>query len=61
MEQSFAVSSKIWKVKQDSASLEVFLMKYGEVIEHWQGEKIYSFDELHEILLKKSYERRGDV
>lgn len=60
MEQSYAVSSGIWRVEQYAGSKEVVLLKYGEMIDHWTGEKIYSFDELHEILLRKSYERRGE-
>lgn len=60
METSFAVSQGIWRVEQDSGSKEVYLIKYGEMIAHWTGEKIYSFEELYDILIKESYERRGE-
>ena len=58
--QGFAAMSGIWKVEQNSETLEMRLYKYGHEIERWQGEKEYSFEELHEILMKKTYERRGE-
>ena len=27
------------------------------IVEEWEGEKIYSFEELHEILMVRSYEK----
>lgn len=42
------------------ASLEVYLLRYGDPIDHWKGWKIYSFDELHDMLIKESYTRRND-
>lgn len=60
MERSFAVSQGIWRVEQDCDSLEVFLIKYGNMIDHWKGEKIYTFEELHDILIKESYKRRQE-
>lgn len=58
MEKSLAVHQGIWRVEQDISTLHVWLLKYGEVIDEWDGEKIYSFDELYDILLKESYKRR---
>ena len=60
METSYAVAQGIWRVEQNSVSKEVYLVKYGEMIDHWTGDKIYSFEELYEILLKESYERRAE-
>ena len=60
MEKSIAVSQGIWRIEQDVASLEVYLLRYGDPIDHWTGEKIYSFDELHDMLIKESYIRRND-
>lgn len=60
MESRFGVAQGIWKVIQNGTTLEMELLQYGHVIETWQGEKLYSFEELNEIMLQKSYERRGE-
>lgn len=58
MEKTLAVSQGIWRVEQDVSTLHVWFLKYGEVIDEWDGDKRYSFDDLHDILLKESYKRR---
>lgn len=60
MESTFGVSAGIWKLVQDCSTMEMSLMRYGHVIARWQGEKLYSFEELQSIMLGASYERRGE-
>ena len=60
MESSFGVSAGIWKLVQDGATLEMTLFQYGHVVSRWQGEKLYSFSEMQDIMLGKSYEMRGE-
>ena len=52
--------SGIWSIKQDSESLIVRLLQYGREVDAWQGEKRYTFEELHDLLVRKSYERRDE-
>lgn len=58
--EEYSVQEGIWKVTQNPATLEMSISKYGEVVDVWQGEKNYSFSELEEILVRKSYELRGE-
>lgn len=55
----FGAEEGVWKVTQDSETRALRLEKYGHVVDEWQGERMYSFDELHEILIQKSYEKRS--
>lgn len=52
--------SGIWSIKQDSESLIVRLLQYGREVDAWEGEKRYTFEELHDLLVRKSYERRDE-
>lgn len=56
----FGSESGIWGLKQDSESLMISLTMYGRTVETWKGEKLYSFEELHDMLVQKSYERREE-
>ena len=60
MEKTLAVSQGIWRVEQDVSTLHVWLLRYGDPIDEWDGDKRYSFEELHDILLKESYKRRKE-
>ena len=52
--------SGIWSIKQDSESLKIRLLQYGKEVESWAGERIYTFEELHDLLVRKSYAMRGE-
>ena len=56
----FGAEAGIWKVIQDAETLKMSLLKYGKVVETWDAEKMYSFDELMQILETTSAERRGE-
>lgn len=56
----FGSESGIWGLKQDSESLMISLTMYGRIVETWKGEKLYTFEELHDMLVQKSYERREE-
>lgn len=60
MENSYAVSSGVWKIEQDTKTLGIVLLKYGAEVEKWKGERLYTWEELHDILLRESYKRRGE-
>lgn len=52
--------SGIWGIKQDSESLMVRLLLYGKEVDSWKAERRYTFEELHDLLVRKSYERREE-
>lgn len=54
------VQQGIWRLEQDSGTLVMRLLRYGHVIAEWTGAKEYSWEELYEMLLQESYERRGE-
>lgn len=54
------VEQGIWKLEQDNESMVVRLLKYGQVIDEWVGDRVYKWEELYDLLLKKSYERRSE-
>ena len=60
MEKAYGVSAGIWKLMQDGSTLEMTLLQYGHVVSRWQGERLYTFEELQDIMLGKSYEMRGE-
>lgn len=55
-----AVEQGIWKLEQDSATLEMTLFRYGHKIDRWQENKRLSWEELHDTLLRVSYQLRGE-
>lgn len=46
-----------WLVRQDGGTMMMSLYLDDVLVEEWQGEKLYSFEELREILTVRSYER----
>lgn len=54
------VEQGIWKLEQDNESMVVRLLKYGQVIDEWVSDRVYKWEELYDLLLKKSYERRSE-
>lgn len=54
------VKQGIWELEQDNESMVVRLLKYGQVIDEWVGDRVYKWEELYDLLLKKSYERRSE-
>lgn len=52
--------SGIWGITQDSKSLVVRLLKYGKEVDSWEADRRYTFEELHDLLVRKSYERREE-
>ena len=57
MESRYGASSGIWEIYQDMATNEVSLYTYGELVETWKESRRLSWDELFEIMAKKSKER----
>ena len=55
--QLYAVSAGIWEIKQDAETNEVYLYKYGELVEVWKESRLLTWEELYEILSQKSNER----
>ena len=53
------VSAGVWEIFQNADTNEVTLYKYGEPVETWRESKALSWDELYELLARKSKER-GD-
>ena len=52
--------SGIWGITQDSESLIVKLLQYGKEVDSWEAERRYTFEELHDLLVRKSDERREE-
>lgn len=46
-----------WLIRQDGGTMMMSLYLDDVLVEEWQGEKLYSFEELREILTVRSYER----
>lgn len=55
-----AVEQGIWKLEQDSATLEMTLFRYGHPRDKWQENKLLSWEEMHDTLLRVSYQLRGE-
>lgn len=53
----YAVSAGVWEIKQDTDTNEVYLYKYGEIIETWKESRLLTWEEMYEILSRKSNER----
>lgn len=61
MKETVAVTAgRVWKIEQNMASLDIVLYKYGTEVGRWPSEHVCSWEELHEMLLHKSYELRGE-
>ena len=60
MENSFAVSAGIWKIEQNTDTMEIVLFKYGHEVGRWEEEQLLSWTQLHDMLLRESYLRRGE-
>ena len=60
MENKFAVSAGVWKLEQDSSTLELTLFKFGREVQKWQENRIFTWQELYFRLLHESFERRGE-
>lgn len=57
--ETIAVKVGMWMIEQNSETFEVSLKKYGAVIENWTGDRLYSFNELHDMLANKTKEIGG--
>lgn len=53
----YGVRAGRWLIHQDGVTLHMALYLDDRIVEEWEGEKIYSFEELHEILMVRSYEK----
>lgn len=55
----YAVKEGAWEIKQNRDTLEMTFWRYDVMLEEWTGEKMYSHEELYEVLVRKARERRG--
>ena len=53
----YAVREGRWLIRQDGGTMMMSLYLDDVLVDEWEGEKIYSFEELHEMLMIRSYER----
>ena len=51
-----AVKTGRWEIRQDRETMGMALYLDEVKKDEWDADRIYSFDELHEILRDKSYE-----
>lgn len=58
--ETVGVEAGVWKVVQDSRTRGMSLQKYGHTVATWPADRLYTFDELYEILVTKSNEMRGE-
>ncbi len=54
MKNAYAVSAGVWEIVQDTDTNEVYLYKYGDLLETWQESKRLTWEEMYEILSRKS-------
>ena len=55
-----AVQQGIWKLEQNSETKVLSLYKYGELVDQSEEERLLTWEEMYEILLHESYEKRGE-
>lgn len=60
MDNRYGVSAGVWEIYQDMNTNEVCLYQYGEIVETWKEPKALTWEEMHDLLARKSKER-GDV
>lgn len=61
MENKFAVSAgKVWRIEQNAQTFEIVLYKYNNAVGRWPSERLLTWEELYNMLLRKSYEKRGE-
>ena len=53
----YAVREGRWLIRQDGGTMLMSLYLDDVLVDEWEGEKIYSFEELHEMLMIRSYEK----
>lgn len=57
MDNYYGITSGIWMIRQDMTTHSVEILKYGEVVETWLENRTLTWNEMLEILAKKSCER----
>ena len=55
----YAVKAGVWELAQNEDTKRVSLLKYGRVVEEWDADRLYKHEELYDMLIVKTRERRG--
>lgn len=58
--EKIAVSSGVWRIEQNTETKEVILFKWESEVDRWQEDKLLTWEELYDQLLKRSYDLRGE-
>ena len=58
--EKIAVSSGVWRIEQNTETKEVVLFKWETEKKRWPEDRLLTWEELYEELLRESYEMRGE-